>query len=105
MPNDDYFEDLIKKREAEEERKKRKAVALAYDLDKDPAPRVLASGKGTMAEQIIKIAEEQGIHIHKDENLVEILGALEVDSFIPLEAYMAVAEILSYLYKTKNKNT
>lgn len=96
--SDDYFEDLIKKKE-------KRAVALAYELDRDPAPKVVASGKGTMAEQIIKIAEEHGLHIHKDENLVEILGALEVDSFIPLEAYMAVAEILSYLYNTKSKST
>lgn len=76
-----------------------KAVALGYELKKDPAPKVLASGEGLIAEQIVKIAEEHGIHIHTDANLVEVLSALEVNEFIPLEAYAAVAEVLSYLYK------
>lgn len=100
MPED--FDNLIKKfEEGGTKEKLKKAVALAYDLERDQAPKVAASGKGSMAEQILKIAQEHGIHIHKDENLVEILSALEVDSFIPLEAYMAVAEILNYLYKSK----
>lgn len=94
----DYFEDLM--REAERE-KKRKAVALEYDMDIQPAPKIVASGKGTVAEQLIAIAEKHNIPIHKDENLVEILGALDIDSFIPLEAYVAVAEILNYIYKTR----
>lgn len=76
-----------------------KAVALGYDLKSDPAPKVLATGEGLIAEQIIKLAEEHGIHIHTDANLVEVLAALELDEFIPLEAYAAVAEVLSYLYK------
>lgn len=77
-----------------------KAVALEYDKARDPAPRVTASGDGHLAAQIIKIAEEHGIPIRKDANLAEILSALEVDSFIPLEAYAAVAEILSYIYRS-----
>lgn len=94
----DYFEDLLKDSERE---RKRKAVALEYDLDAQPAPKIIASGKGHMAEQIIAIAEKHGIHVHKDENLVEILGALDIDSFIPLEAYVAVAEILNFIYKAR----
>lgn len=76
-----------------------KAVALSYDMDNMEAPKIAASGEGTIADQIIAIAEEHGIPIHSDEALVEILAVLEVDSFIPLEAYAAVAEILSYIYQ------
>lgn len=75
------------------------AVALEYDIDEDVAPRITASGHGRIAEQIIAIAEAQGITIHKDADLVKILSVLEVDSVIPMEAYSAVAEILSYIYK------
>ncbi len=75
------------------------AVALEYDIDEDVAPRITASGHGRIAEQIIAIAEAQGITIHKDADLVQILAVLEVDSIIPMEAYSAVAEILSYIYK------
>jgi flagellar biosynthesis protein len=79
------------------------AVALKYDMGKDPAPRIVAKGQGPIAEQIIKVAEEHGITIREDANLVEILGKLDIDTIIPLEAYTAVAEILNYVYKTNNK--
>ena len=99
MARNDYFEDILKDSERE---KKRKAVALEYEHGgQQPAPKVVASGYGTMAEQIIAIAEKHGIPIHKDENLVEILSALDVDSFTPLEAYVAVAEILNFIYKAR----
>jgi len=77
---------------------KQKAVALGYELGKDQAPKVLAKGEGEMARQIIKIAKEHGVEIREDANLVEILSVLELDEFIPLEAYAAVAEILRYIY-------
>jgi flagellar biosynthesis protein len=80
-----------------------KAVALTYDMGSDPAPKIVAKGHGPIAEQIIKIAEENGIAIHTDADLVEILAVLELDSFIPLEAYTAVAEILRYIYSAGRK--
>ena len=75
------------------------AVALEYDINKDEAPKISAKVKGHVAEQILKIAKENGIPVHRDADLVKVLTVLELDSFIPLEAYVAVAEILSYLYK------
>lgn len=80
-------------------KEKKLAVALGYERGKDPAPRVVAKGQGTIAEQIVKIAKENDIEIREDAPLVEVLSALEVDSVIPLEAYAAVAEILTYVYK------
>ncbi len=78
------------------------AVALKYDQDKDWAPRVAATGKGAIAEQIIAMARAQGIPIREDADLAVILGALEIDSIIPTEVYAAVAEILSYIYRANN---
>ncbi len=75
------------------------AVALKYDRTKEPAPKVVAKGKGLIAENIIKVALEHGITVREDANLVEILDKIDIDSIIPLEAYSAVAEILNYVYK------
>lgn len=82
-----------------EEIKELLAVALQYDSANDSAPKISAKGKDLIAEQIIKIAQENGIEIHKDKDLAEILSVLELDSYIPIEAYAAVAEILAYAYK------
>lgn len=76
-----------------------KAVAVEYDRNEEAAPRVTASGKGLIAEQILAIAFAKGIKVRKDEDLVEVLSKIEVDSPIPLEAFAAVAEILAYVYK------
>lgn len=75
------------------------AVALGYDRTVDDAPKVLASGRGAAAEQILAIAFDRGIKVREDAALVEILSLVEVDSPIPLEAFAAVAEILAYVYQ------
>lgn len=76
-----------------------KAVAIEYDREDDTAPRVTASGKGLIADQILAIAFARGIKVRKDEDLVEVLSKIDIDSPIPLEAFAAVAEILAYVYK------
>lgn len=83
--------------------KNKLAVALTYDSEKDDAPRVAAKGKGYIAEQIIALAKEHGIEIREDTDLAALLSKLDIDTVIPLEAYAAVAEILSYIYKTNDK--
>ncbi len=87
------------KDQAERASKDTVAVALAYDRGQDPAPRIAASGKGAIAEQILKVAQAHGVEIRQDAELADILSKLEIDSLIPLEAYAAVAEILSYVYR------
>ena len=79
------------------------AVALDYQRGVQPAPKVIAKGKGELAAKIIEIAEEHGIEIKKDEDLVTILEAVEIDEFIPMEAFSAVAEILKHLYKANDE--
>lgn len=75
------------------------AVALKYERDIDAAPRVVAKGQGSIAEQIRAIAESRGITITQNADLAQLLMAVDLDSPIPLEAYEAVARILSYIYR------
>lgn len=79
------------------------AVALGYEPDKDKAPKVLAKGQGHVAQKIIQIAIDEGIEIRKDADLLQILKAVDIDSEIPIEAFSAVAEIISYIYQQNGK--
>jgi flagellar biosynthesis protein len=81
----------------------RAAVALGYDPEKDPAPRVLAAGKGEIARQIEAIAREHAVPIHQDHPLAEALVRLETGSYIPPELYRAVAEVLAFLYQMEGR--
>jgi flagellar biosynthesis protein len=74
------------------------AAAIRYDSERDVAPKVIAGGRGTIAEKIIEIAESKGIPIKNDPDLVQILSKLNVGSEIPVELYRAVAEILAFVY-------
>jgi len=82
----------------------KKAVALKYDKDKDSAPKVKAKGKGEVAKNIIKIAQEYNLPIKKDEDLVELLSKVEIDKDIPENLYKAVAEVFSFVYKITKKS-
>ena len=64
-------------------------------------PRVVASGRGAVAEQILEIAFAEGVKVRTDADLAEILSAVDVDSEIPLAALATVAEILSYVYRAQ----
>jgi flagellar biosynthesis protein len=83
--------------------KNKLAVALAYERDKDQAPRVAAKGKGYIAQQIIDLAKKHDIEIREDADLVTLLSKLDIDTPIPLEAYAAVAEILAYVYRANDQ--
>jgi len=74
-----------------------RAVALRYEHDKEDAPRVVAKGRGKVARQIIEIAEEHGVTIYEDDELVEVLSRLDLNQLIPPELYYAIAEVLSLL--------
>lgn len=83
--------------------KMKKAVALGYDRSKDVAPKVLASGSGEIAKNIINLAKEHDIPIKEDADLVEILSKVDINQEIPPNLYKAVAEIFSFLYKMTSK--
>ncbi|MCX5750015.1 MAG: EscU/YscU/HrcU family type III secretion system export apparatus switch protein [Candidatus Saganbacteria bacterium] len=79
--------------------KKRTAVALRYDIEKDAAPLVLASGRGLVADEILRIAEENEIPLYENPRLADILSKLELDTQIPQEMYILVAEVLYFVYQ------
>lgn len=79
------------------------AVALQYELDGSSLPRVAASGKGLMAEQIVALAFASGIKVREDADLAELLSAVDLDCEIPPEALIAVAEVLSYVYRANGR--
>jgi len=73
------------------------AVALAYRPEEDPAPRVVASGWGLLAEKILTLAEENGVPIRRDAPLAEMLATTPPGAVIPPQAWQAVAELLAFL--------
>lgn len=75
------------------------AVALSYEPSQANAPKVVASGKGFIAEQILEFAFAHGVKVRTDPDLAQVLAAVEVDTVIPVEAFVAVAEILAYVYR------
>lgn len=76
--------------------KDRSAIALEYETG-DIAPKVIASGKGYVAEKILEKATEYDIPVHKDEKLAKSLEQIEIGEYIPQELYQVVAEVLVYV--------
>ncbi len=77
------------------------AVALAYSQT-DAAPRVVAKGRGLVAEQIIARAHEHGVYVHESAELVSLLLQVDLDQHIPPQLYLAVAELLAWLYRLES---
>jgi len=78
--------------------KKQRAVALKYQPKSDNAPKVMAKGRGKVAEKIIEVAKKNNIFIHDDPDLVEALSQLDIHEEIPNELYSVVAELLAFIY-------
>lgn len=76
--------------------KVKQAIALEYNPSED-APKVIASGKGILAEKIIEKAKESDVPIHRDDKLADTLSRLEIGDMIPPELYEVVAEILLFV--------
>ena len=77
------------------------AVALAYSQT-DTAPRVVAKGRGLIAEQIITRAHQSGVYVHESAELVALLMQVDLDQHIPPQLYLAVAELLAWLYRLES---
>ncbi|TDO78329.1 flagellar biosynthesis protein [Halanaerobium saccharolyticum] len=78
--------------------KTKKTVALKYNQNTDQAPKIIASGRGSIAEQILKKAREENIPIKEDKDVVQVLAELNIGDEIPEELYTVIAEILSFFY-------
>jgi flagellar biosynthesis protein len=78
------------------------AVAVNFDSEGNKVPKISATGKGEVAAQILQLAFDHGVKVREDSDLVQILSEIDVDCPIPLEAFAAVSEILSYLHRSQN---
>lgn len=80
----------------ERKQKPKQAIALSYHPDED-APKVVASGRGLLAERIVEKAKEAEVPVHRDDKLADTLSRLEIGDQIPPELYEVVAEILVFV--------
>ena len=78
---------------------RRTAVAVRYDVGKDKAPLVLAAGRGQIAEEILRIAQDNEIPLYEDAGLADLLSKIEIDTEIPAELYVLVAEVLFFVFQ------
>ena len=78
-------------------------IAVALEYDGENTPTVSASGIGTVAEKILEIANQHGIPLQQDRELVEILAELDIDSEIPENLFRAVAEVIAFAYMLSGK--
>jgi len=83
---------------------KKTAVALTYDSGAS-APRVVAKGRGLIAQTIIERATEAGVYVHESPELVALLMQVDLDESIPPQLYIAVAELLAWLYSLERAAT
>ena len=87
---------------SDDDKKHLQAVALKYNLEN--APKVVAKGEGIVAEKIIEIAEEHGVTLYQDSELVKLLSRIEIDEEIPSNLYQAVAVVLSFVFQLNGKS-
>lgn len=81
---------------------RREAVALAYSAG-DAAPRVAAKGRGLIADEIIERARAHGVFVHESPELVSLLMQVDLDARIPPQLYVAVAELLAWIYRIEQR--
>ncbi|MDH3580310.1 MAG: EscU/YscU/HrcU family type III secretion system export apparatus switch protein [Hyphomicrobiales bacterium] len=79
------------------------AVALEYETGSREAPKVTAKGRGSIADQIIALAQEHGIVVETNEHLAEALSGVELDERIPIELYEAVAEVIGFVLRASGQ--
>jgi flagellar biosynthesis protein len=89
-----------------------RAIALKYQQNAGPsangtankgAPKIVAKGHGNVAEEIIALAEEHGVLVHKDDELSQLLGQLDLGQDIPEGLYHVIAELIAFSYVLQGK--
>lgn len=85
---------------SDEPKKPAVAVALDYEIGTRNAPRVVAKGRGLIAEKIIEVAREHGVVVDANPMLAEALSGVPLDDTIPHELYQAVAEVIGFVIRS-----
>lgn len=81
------------------------AVALTYGKTEGGAPTVVAKGRGLIAQAIIERARQHGIFVHESVDMVGLLMKVELDQEIPPQLYLAIAELLAWLYHLEHADS
>jgi flagellar biosynthesis protein len=84
-------------------REERPSVAVALHYDGAGAPKVVAKGRGELAERIIERAREHGVPLRESPELVEVLASVDLGRQIPEPLYRAVAEVIAYAWSLRGK--
>ena len=79
--------------------KKLRVSAIKYDIQKDRAPKIVASGRGAIAQDILRLAEENRVPLYEDPNLAELLSKLDLETEVPPVLFPLVAEVLALVYQ------
>lgn len=83
---------------------RKEAIALSYNSSEKSGPKVVAKGKGKIANNILEQAMQHNVPVYEDPNLVELLGQLDLNESIPEELYQAVAEVFAFIYRLDQKH-
>ena len=83
--------------------KARSAVGLKYKDGDKAAPKVVAKGFGDLADEIITVAKENGVLVHEDPYLSELLNRLDLGQEIPEQLYYVIAELIAFSYVLQGK--
>lgn len=102
-PPEDGKNDDLKPLNLKEKPKRQTAVAVKDRTREKKVPQVVAAGRGTIAEKIMQLAFENDIKVKEDAPLAEMLASVELESPIPSEAFVAMAEILYYVYRANGE--
>ncbi len=87
----------------EENTPPKRAIALEYDPEKDTAPKVVAVGRGAIAEKILEIAKQNNLPVRDDPVLADALAQVDLYEVIPPELYAVVAEVFAFVYRLRQK--
>ena len=85
--------------------KQPQAAALRYEAGTDGAPRIVAKGRGAVAEEIVRRAQDGGVPIHESRELAAALMQFELDQQVPPALYLAVAEVLAWAYRLEAESS
>lgn len=77
----------------------KQAIVLRHEEGSSSAPRVVAKGRGELAERLLAIAEEHGVPIRRDPDLLQFLTATQIGDEVPEEVYGAVAALIAFLWR------
>ena len=80
------------------DKNKLKAVAIKYDVEKGRAPKIVASGKGLIAQEILKLAEDHSVPLYEDVTMANLLSKLDLDTEVPPALFSMVSEVLAFVY-------